>query len=414
VRAAEASSGWPDLQRFPQLKRAKWQPRFPQRCDPVRLRDSSTSWPQTQMSDELGAAAPFDTTPHEPAVMHGELAAIDAAIGPAPEDFIVDEIPLYPQSGVGEHVYVRVEKRGYTTPAMVRAVTRAAGIDERDLGYAGLKDKHAVTRQWLSLPSKARPPSEWQLPEGIRVLEHTRHANKLRTGHLLGNRFRITLHTQDLGALEKAAPLAALLKTKGMYNYFGGQRFGRGGDGLRQALVWLREGAKLHGMPRFLTKLYPSVIQAEVFNRYFSARRALGLDHLIAGEVVRLDQAGAMFSVEDTEREGPRLTSGDVHLTGPIFGPKARPTAADAAALEGAIIDQLGLSAEAREKLARLAPGTRRDLIAPIPDLELRWAGVGRLEIEFSLPSGSYATEVIRQFTHSPFLIDEADRGSDS
>ena len=355
-----------------------------------------------------------ETTPHEPPLMHEGAALIAAQIGPAPEDFVVDEIPLYAQSGAGEHVYARIEKRGFTTPAMVRAVTRAAGVDERDVGYAGLKDKHAVTRQWLSLPSKARPPSEWQLPEGITLVEHSRHSNKLRTGHLLGNRFRITLVTSDLGALEKAAPIAELLRSRGLYNYYGGQRFGRAGDGLRQALVWLREGAKLHGMPRFLTKLYPSVIQAEVFNRYFSARRALGMDRLLTGEVVRLNNAGAMFSVEDTEREGPRLASGDIHLTGPIFGPKARPTSADAAALELSVIEDLGLTPEAREKLARLAPGTRRDLIAPVSDLELRWAGVGRLEVEFSLPSGSYATEVIRQFTQSSFLIDEADRGSDS
>jgi len=230
----------------------------------------------------------------------------------------------------------------------------------------------------------------------------------------MGNRFRITLVTSDTAALGKASATAELLRARGLYNYFGGQRFGRRGDGLRQALVWLREGAKLHGLPRFLSKLYPSVIQAEVFNRYFSARRELGLHTLLAGEVVRLDGAGAMFSVEDVEREQPRLTSGDVHLTGPIFGPKARATSADAAALEQKLIDDLGLPADAREKLARLAPGTRRDLIAKVENLELRWAGVGRLELEFSLPSGSYATEVIRQFTRGPFLIDEADRGSDS
>jgi tRNA pseudouridine13 synthase len=231
---------------------------------------------------------------------------------------------------------------------------------------------------------------------------------------LLGNRFRITLVTSDTGALEKASATAELLRTRGLYNYFGGQRFGRRGDGLRQALVWLGEGAKLHGMPRFLSKLYPSVIQAEVFNRYFTARRDRNLEALLLGEVVRLDGAGAMFSVEDVAREQPRLTSGDVHLTGPIFGPKARATSADAAALELALIEELGLSPEAREKLARLAPGTRRDLIAKVENLELRWGGVGRLEVEFSLPSGSYATEVIRQFTRGPFLIDEADRGSDS
>jgi hypothetical protein len=213
------------------------------------------------MTDSIAASAALEIAPHVPALMHDALPLIDGVIGPAPEDFVVDEVPLYPQSGAGEHLYVRIEKRSYTTPAMVRAVTRAAGVDERDVGYAGLKDKHAVTRQWLSLPLKARPPSEWPLPEGIRVVEHTRHSNKLRTGHLLGNRFRITLVTEDAGALEKASATAELLRSRGLLNYFGGQRFGRGGDGLRQALVWLREGAKLHGMPRFLTKLYPSVIQ---------------------------------------------------------------------------------------------------------------------------------------------------------
>src|SRR4051812_17279647 len=204
------------------------------------------------MSDETSADPPAEFSPHEPPRMAPELGTIDALIGPAPEDFVVDEIPLYPQSGAGEHVYARIEKRGFTTPAMVRAVTRAAGVDERDVGYAGLKDKHAVTRQWLSLPAKARPPSEWKLPEGITLIEHTRHSNKLRTGHLLGNRFRITLVTQDLAALEKALPMAELLRARGLFNYYGGQRFGRRGDGLRQALAWLADGAKLHGVPRFL------------------------------------------------------------------------------------------------------------------------------------------------------------------
>ncbi|HEX3776965.1 MAG TPA: tRNA pseudouridine(13) synthase TruD [Polyangiaceae bacterium] len=364
----------------------------------------------TTESAAIGASS--ELSPHEPPLLELELPRICAEIGPAPEDFVVDEIPLYAFSGAGEHCYVRLEKRNFTTPAMVRVVTRAAGIDERDVGYAGLKDKHAVTRQWLSLPAKARPPNEWQLPEGIRVLEHTRHANKLRTGHLLGNRFRITLDvTDNVGALDGANAIAEVLRARGLYNYFGGQRFGRRGDGLRQALDWLREGARVHGVPRFLAKLYPSVIQAEVFNRYLSARRALGGDRLIPGEIVRLDKAGAMFMVEDTARETPRLARADIHLTGPIFGPKTRAAGAEAAELERSIIEQLGLDAAALEKLGRLAPGTRRDLLAPIEDLRLEWAAVGRLAVEFSLPSGSYATELIRQFTAASFLIDEPDRG---
>ncbi len=366
------------------------------------------------MNEPVTAEASSELRPHEPALIDAAAPHIDAAIGPAPEDFVVDEIPLYAFSGAGEHHYVRVEKRNFTTPAMVRAVTRAAGVDERDVGYAGLKDKHAVTRQWLSLPAKAKPPSEWQLPEGIRVIEHTRHANKLRTGHLLGNRFRITLDAKDASALATAQAIAELLRARGSYNYFGGQRFGRQGDGLRQAVDWLRAGGRTHGVPRFLSKLYPSVIQAEVFNRYFSARRALGLDALLAGEVVRLNNAGAMFTVEDPTREAPRLTSGDIHLTGPIFGPKARPANADARALEDRVLEELGLGAEAIEQLGRLALGTRRDLIAKITDLTVEQAAVGRLALEFSLPSGSYATEVVRQFTHGEFLIDEGDRGGDS
>lgn len=366
------------------------------------------------MNDSLAGAATPELRPHEPTLVDASLPPIAGAIGAAPEDFLVDEIPLYAFSGTGEHHYVRVEKRNFTTPAMVRAVTRAANVDERDVGYAGLKDKHAVTRQWLSLPAKAKPPDEWQLPEGIRVLEHTRHANKLRTGHLLGNRFRITLDAKEADALETATSIAEVLRTRGSYNYFGGQRFGRQGDGLRQAVDWLRAGGKSHGVPRFLSKLYPSVIQAEVFNRYFTARRELGLDRLLAGEVVRLNNAGAMFTVEDAAREAPRLASGDIHLTGPVFGPKARAAGADAAALEQRVIAELDLGAEALTQLGKLAPGTRRDLIAKITDLTVEQAAVGRLALEFSLPSGSYATEVVRQFTHGSFLIDEADRGGDS
>jgi len=374
------------------------------------MNDSATG---TATPEDIAEAA-GRLLPHEPALIDATLPHIRAAIGPAPEDFMVDEIPLYAFSGAGEHWYVRMEKRNFTTPALVRAVTRTAGVDERDVGYAGLKDKHAVTRQWLSLPAKAKPPNEWQLPEGIRVIEHTRHANKLRTGHLLGNRFRITLDVKETSALETAQTIANAVRARGSYNYFGGQRFGRQGEGLQQAIAWLRAGGKSHGVPRFLSKLYPSVIQAEVFNRYFSARRELGLDRLLAGEVVRLNNAGAMFTVEDPAREAPRLASGDIHLTGPVFGPKARPANAEAAALEASVIAELDLGAAAIAQLGRLAPGTRRDLIAKVTDFTVGWAAVNRLALEFSLPAGSYATEVVRQFTHGSFLIDDGDRGGDS
>jgi len=257
--------------------------------------------------------------------MAPELGSIDALIGPAPEDFVVDEIPLYAQSGVGEHVYARIEKRGYTTPAMVRAVTRAAGVDERDVGYAGLKDKHAVTRQWLSLPNKSRRQTSGSCPMASASSSTRATATSCAPG-ICWAIASASRSSPGFGCAGKGGSHRRALEAARRVQLLRGQRFGRAGDGLRQALTWLREGGKMHGLPRFLTKLYPSVIQAEVFNRYFSARRALGLDRLLLGEVVRLDQAGAMFAVEDTEREGPRLTSGDIHLTGPMFGPKARAT----------------------------------------------------------------------------------------
>src|SRR5262249_38461087 len=161
----------------------------------------------------------------------------------------------------------------------------------------------------------------------------------------------------------------------------------------------------------FLLKLYPSVLQAEVFNRYLSLRRARGLAQLIAGEVVRLEGTGSMFCVEDVEKEQPRLASGDVHLTGPILGPKTRPAAGDGAELGRGAVSVLGPGAEHVQAHARQAPGTRRDLRGQVGAIAVERVTVERLELSFSLPSGSYATELVGPLTATPFLSDERDRG---
>src|SRR5262249_43071472 len=158
--------------------------------------------------------------------------------------FRVDEIPAYAASGSGEHLYVRVQKRELTTPELVRRLARAAGVDARDVGYAGLKDKHAVTSQWLSFPAQAAPPEGWELPPGVELLEVSRHGNKLRTGHLAGNRFSIALVGGGAGAAERARAIADALLARGLPNYFGAQRFGRGGANLELARSWLADGAK--------------------------------------------------------------------------------------------------------------------------------------------------------------------------
>jgi len=343
--------------------------------------------------------------PHAPPVAYPDLPAVEGAVGPEPEDFQVDEVPLYAASGKGEHQYLQVRKRLLTTPELVRRIGRACGVNERDIGYAGLKDKHALTTQWLSLLSKTAISPSLELGPGVEILAVTRHDNKLRTGHLLGNRFTLTLLGVAEDALQRATTIATRLRDDGLPNYFGAQRFGRDGRNVGDALAFLARGGRSRN--RFEQKLLPSVLQSELFNRYLSARLALGRHQLIAGEVVRLEGAGAMFRVDDVEREQPRLTARDLHLTGPMVGPKMRPAAAEALALEQQLCRELGLNEQALEALGRHAPGTRRDLFAPLGDLSVEAVtgrGAPALRLAFTLPAGGYATEVIRQLTHGPFL----------
>ena len=340
--------------------------------------------------------------PYEPPYCTGELPGTGGAIGSEPEDFRVDELPAYAPSGSGEHRYVLVEKRLMTTPELVKLIARAADVDAREIGYAGLKDKHAVTTQWLSLPNKSRATSEWALPEGVRVLESSLHANKLRTGHLTGNRFEITLTGVGPHAFENARAIGARIERSGLPNYFGAQRFGR--DNLLEALSFLREGGRrrLNG---FLLKLYPSVVQSEVFNRYLALRSGDGLDRLLAGEIVRLEGSGATFLVEDLARETPRFERREIHPTGPILGPKMRPARGRPLELEAEAARLTGVDDAMLSTLARFAPGTRRDLRVYPQNLEISTVGGGdgagpeRLRLAFELPAGSYATVLVRELT---------------
>jgi tRNA pseudouridine13 synthase len=304
-------------------------------------------------------------------------------------------------AGTGDHVYVRVKKRGLTTRDVVTALSRAARVQERDIGYAGLKDKHAVTIQWFSLPRSPLTPDGWQLPEGVEVLEVSRHNNKLRTGHLVGNRFQISLAGLDNSALVRAQAIRERLSNDGLFNFFGEQRFGAEGNNLAYGLAWLRGEARLpRSRERFLTKFLPSAIQSDVFNRYVILRAALGLDHLLPGEVVRLEGTGSMFVVEDPDREQSRFSARDIHLTGPMVGPKMRKSERLAKDLEERALRESGLDEEDVDRLGRHVPGARRDVLVFPKNLDVSW-GDDRLVVSFELPAGGYATVLMREFTRS-------------
>lgn len=349
--------------------------------------------------------------PHEPSFATAALPAAGGAIGSRFEDFRVDEIPAYTPSGEGEHLYVRVEKRGLSTPDLVRLLGREARVAEREIGYAGLKDRRAITSQWLSLPRTATAPETWNLPEEVRVLEASRHVNKLRTGHLRGNRFRIAVTGVPDGGVERARRIVSELERSGVPNYFGGQRFGRDGENLAKALSWLKGGGRAR-LSAFLYKLYPSVVQSEVFNRYLSLRRAeeLGLERLLAGEQMRLSGSGAGFAVEDVTVENERWARREIVPTGPIIGPKMRPASGRPLELEQRAVAELELEAPDLEVLARAAPGARRDLLVYPEGIELT-EREGGFELAFGLPSGSYATVLVRELTRSPLSAGELPDG---
>lgn len=341
--------------------------------------------------------------PHEPPRIT-DAPTVAERIGPDPEDFRVDEIPLYPATGEGDHYMVELRKRCWTTPDAVHAVARAAGVAERDVGHAGMKDRHAVTTQWLTVPVKKAPPDAWELPEGLEILSFTRHGSKLRTGHLAGNRFTIRLVGAAPDGLARASATFAVVREKGLPNYFGAQRFGRGGENLPAALRWLAEGAPPRGkQTRFQRKLYPSVVQAEVFNRYLTLRQAQGLDQLFAGDVVRLAGSRSVFCVEEPSVELPRLAARDIFLTGPMPGPKMRAAAGVPHELERRVQAELGLTPAQEDTLAHWAEGTRRDLVV-YPDPLAITSVAGDLVVEVGLPAGAYATQLLRELIPTPWL----------
>jgi tRNA pseudouridine13 synthase len=346
--------------------------------------------------------APAQLSPHEPDFATMDLPPAGGALGPEPEDFVVDEVPAWTPSGAGDHWWVRVKKRLMTTPDLVRWVAKAASVPERDVGYAGMKDRHAITTQWLSVPARAREPHEWQLPAGIELLEVTRHAQKLRTGQLRSNRFTLRMVGIDAAAFARAELIAGRLGESGLMNYFGRQRFGRDGKNLSVAVDWLGRGAPPAGRrTRFLRKLYPSVVQAEIFNRYLTARRAIGLGSVLAGEVVRLGHGRSVFVVENPTAEQPRLSAREIHLTGPIWGPKMKLPTGELRELERSIAEGLGWDDELDRQLGALVDGTRRDLVVWPENLRLERLGEDGLAIDFALPAGSYATQVLGEFTRA-------------
>jgi len=311
-----------------------------------------------------------------------------------PEDFVVDELPLYPASGNGGHTFVRIEKRCLDTEEVARWLAHAAGVAPREVGYAGRKDRVAVARQWLSVPGLDPAKALALRHPALRVLEALPHEHKLRTGQLRGNRFEIRVRDVDASVEERAVGNAERIRCVGMPNRFGAQRFGRDGRNVERGAAVLRGEARARDRrgARFLI----SALQAAVFNEVLR-RRPLPLDAVESGDVARVEASGGLFLVEDVERESRRAAAFEISATGPIFGTRVIATAGEVARREVAALSTLGLPAPERLKTPRgiRLRGARRPLrVRP----ELAVCHRDRtLELRCTLPAGSYATVLIEE-----------------
>jgi tRNA pseudouridine13 synthase len=326
-----------------------------------------------------------------------DLPPIGGAYKVTPEDFCVEEIPAYAPSGAGEHTFLQIEKRGLSTHEAVARLARALGADPREGGTAGLKDKQSLARQWISLP-RVDPAAALAISvEGVRVIAAERHAHKLRTGHLRGNRFTVKLRGVGPDARERAQAILDRLVAVGLPNYYGEQRFGRGGDNAERARAMLR-GA-WSSRDRSERRLLLSALQSELFNGVLASRIGSGTHRrALAGDVMQKVESGGIFVCEDPAVDQPRIDRWEIVPTGPMFGPKMRAPAGEPAELEETILREAELSIEDFARAGKLAEGTRRALAVRLGDVApVTTAPDDSLIFTFSLPSGSYATVLLAE-----------------
>ncbi|QPF73908.1 tRNA pseudouridine(13) synthase TruD [Roseateles sp. DAIF2] len=293
------------------------------------------------------------------------------------EDFIVTELPLQLPSGEGEHLWVDIEKNGANTAYIALQLADATGVQERDVGFAGLKDRYAITRQWFSihLPKGETPDlTQLQHPE-FKVLSQARHLKKLRRGDLQGNRFRIVLRdvAGDRDAIEANLKLVA---SQGVPNYFGAQRFGHDGGNVEQGRAMLAREIRVRNPKK--KGLYLSAVRSLVFNEVLALRIQQGLwGKTLAGDV--MDEAG--------------------RPTGPLWGRGRVSTSDQAQALENSVAERHAILCDGMEHAG--LDQERRALVASPVEMAWEWPQADQLVLTFSLPAGTYATSVLKEILHT-------------
>ena len=387
------------------------------------------------------------------------------------EDFQVEEVPLYPFSGRGTHAYFRVTKRGVPTPVALQRIARHMGVGPGHIGFAGMKDSQAVTRQWMSLEFASADQLARFRDKQVEVSDITFHGNKLRLGHLAGNRFRIRIRGVGEGALPAARAVLDILQRRGVPNFFGEQRFGRRGDtgtlgaaiirgdlnefvqvflgraapgdppeckaardafdagyldralacwprhftDQRRALIAYRRthnpSAALSAIDKRMKRLFVSAFQSEIFNQVLRGRMET-IDRVMPGDLAQKTDSGGVFLVEDAPAEQPRAERFEISPTGPIPGTRCRLAEGEPGRIEHEALAAFGMGVEDFDRVGSLRlKGSRRPLRFPLQEASLA-AGADAhgeyLELAFVAPSGCYATVVLRELMKAEAPAPEA------
>jgi len=339
---------------------------------------------------------------------------IRAVFRALPEDFEVEEDLGFEPDGQGEHLLLWVEKRGANTAWVAGQLARWAGVAPAAVSWSGLKDRHAVTRQWFGvhLPRRVAPETGPDI-EGAVVLARHWHGRKLRRGSHRGNRFAIVLRAVE-GDREGADATLRAIAAGGVPNAFGEQRFGHGGGNVEAARRWL-SAARRARLPPHRRALLLGAARAWLFNQVLAARVGRGDWHQgIPGDCFQLDGRGSWFGPEPVIDEvlRARLERGEIHATGPLWGEGASPAGDQAAMIEAAVT---AAEPQLAEGLSRFGLRQERRALRVLPrDLRWRWADEGTgdtLALSFALPAGAYATAVLAAFAQFDNAAAVADEG---
>jgi tRNA pseudouridine13 synthase len=311
-------------------------------------------------------------------------------------DFMVDEQLTYDPVGEGEHSYLQIRKSNLNTEEVAKKIAQLAGVKPRDVGYAGIKDRNAVTTQWFSvyLPGRQEPDWSGLHSESLEVLQYLRHRQKLRRGAIKANHFVITLREVqgDPQAIEQRLQLIA---QQGTPSYFGEQRFGRNEANIQNACDML--AGKLKVKQRHLRSVYLSAARSLLFNQVLSSRVEQGIwNQAISGDAMMLQGSKSFFVIDEVDEIiRQRVNEFDIHPSGPLWGCGELPVRAEAQALEMKV---LGDESAICDGLAKAGlKQQRRALRMQVHELQYQWLDENTLQLRFALDSGCYATCVLRE-----------------